>query len=282
MSFSIQKRLSLTIVSIGMIMCILNIIQGAMAGNTVFQILIHPSVSILSSFLVLFLVLGLIDRAWTRFIQVIMGYFISFFTIMDEYTSIFGIGLFLVFSIIGFKYGLFEKRPKIKLFFGIVAVYFCIVYSAYMSELPDAVPTAINSLLYISSFLIIVYMIYLDEIRTYIQKTMEAEESMAELLSQRVELENKLIDLNRKIDNYNSRTEKIDFEELGITNREQEVIWALVVYQDKQKDIAERLNISPETVKTHLKHIRDKLGVDRQTEIIEMCRNNFLMEDKKT
>ncbi len=57
----------------------------------------------------------------------------------------------------------------------------------------------------------------------------------------------------------------VSLESLGLTNREAEIL--LWITQGKtNKEIAELLYISPRTVKKHLEHVYEKLGVESRTE----------------
>ena len=63
----------------------------------------------------------------------------------------------------------------------------------------------------------------------------------------------------------------------GISNRERDVI-RLLVLNYSSKDIAEKLNISPNTVDTHRRNILKKLGISSTGELIGMMKlNQFLI-----
>lgn len=53
---------------------------------------------------------------------------------------------------------------------------------------------------------------------------------------------------------------------LPLTRREREVL-ALIAAGQTNREMAERLVVSPETVKTHVRHVLGKLGVARKAEI---------------
>ena len=55
-----------------------------------------------------------------------------------------------------------------------------------------------------------------------------------------------------------------------LTAREKEVLKAVLEYK-RRKEIAEEMNVSENTVKTHTAHIFDKLGVSSRQEIIELA-----------
>lgn len=58
---------------------------------------------------------------------------------------------------------------------------------------------------------------------------------------------------------------------LGISDREYEVL-ALIAKGDSNKVIARRLTISPNTVKTHLGHVFEKLDVVSRTQAVHKAR----------
>jgi DNA-binding NarL/FixJ family response regulator len=58
--------------------------------------------------------------------------------------------------------------------------------------------------------------------------------------------------------------------EEALTAREIEVL-RLVAEGNRNKDIAERLFISEETVKVHVKHVMDKLGASDRTQAVAIA-----------
>jgi DNA-binding CsgD family transcriptional regulator len=60
-----------------------------------------------------------------------------------------------------------------------------------------------------------------------------------------------------------------------LTRREREVL-ALIAAGQTNREMAESLVVSPETVKTHVRHVLGKLGVARKAEIRARLRTNRL------
>jgi DNA-binding NarL/FixJ family response regulator len=58
---------------------------------------------------------------------------------------------------------------------------------------------------------------------------------------------------------------------LGITGREFEVLGLLAAGRSN-KEIAQRLEVSPNTVKTHIARLYEKLGASRRTEAVRKAR----------
>ncbi|MEP2103917.1 MAG: LuxR C-terminal-related transcriptional regulator [Parasphingorhabdus sp.] len=63
---------------------------------------------------------------------------------------------------------------------------------------------------------------------------------------------------------------------LGISSRELEVLEALATGQSN-KEIARSLGISPNTIKTHIAHLFEKLSVDRRVLAIEKAKSLHLI-----
>lgn len=64
---------------------------------------------------------------------------------------------------------------------------------------------------------------------------------------------------------------------LGLTARECEIL-ALLASGQSNKELARRLDISPNTVKTHLSRLFDKLEVQRRIQAVEKARELALIE----
>jgi DNA-binding CsgD family transcriptional regulator len=60
-------------------------------------------------------------------------------------------------------------------------------------------------------------------------------------------------------------------QSLGVTAKEHEVLNLLAAGQSN-KEIARALDVSPNTVKTHIQHLFEKLGVERRTQAIQKAR----------
>jgi DNA-binding CsgD family transcriptional regulator len=78
------------------------------------------------------------------------------------------------------------------------------------------------------------------------------------------------------------QTEPFEFnrlaqETLGVSERELEVL-ALIAAGQSNKEIARRLEVSPNTVKTHIGNLFEKLDVQRRTEAVLKARELGLIQ----
>lgn len=66
-------------------------------------------------------------------------------------------------------------------------------------------------------------------------------------------------------------------DELGITRREYAVLEALASGQSN-REIADALNVSPNTIKTHIAHLYDKLKVGQRVKAVQVARELGLIK----
>src|SRR5829696_9872474 len=70
--------------------------------------------------------------------------------------------------------------------------------------------------------------------------------------------------------------DQVRIEALGITPRELEVL-QLIAEGLSNKEMAERLFVSENTVKTHASRVFDKLGASRRTQAVQMAKSQGLI-----
>ena len=243
--------------------------------RTFIDTLEDSSVYLVFVFSFLFLGTSFWDKKWLRQSQIALTGVCGVVAIIDVYNSIHGLGMVLITVFMAFKYGVFDKRPIVRSLIAIAFTFCMIEISARMDHPNGQWVTGLDAIAYLGLFLFITYLIYSDEIKAYIAKAKHAEAAIDVLRNEREELLEQLSLLDEQIAALQEDTAPFDLDEAGITPRETEVIKALVLFRDTEKELAERLSISPHTVKEHFRHIRRKLGVAKQVEIIDLCRNNF-------
>ncbi len=269
--FKVQKRIAYIVSSLGMLVVIINFV-GLLQRVSVLDALLYPSVSVILAVSIITFLTSLKDINFLRYVQLCIFFLVGAIAILDVYNSFHGLGLVILALIIGFRYGLFEKKPLLKIFLFIGIIFVIIEIAARLQSGVVHWNAGLDAIMYILVFIGVLYTIYSNEIIYYVKLTTEAENKLSRIEMERTRLQNKLDDLDLV---YRQLTQPADLDSMGITPREMEVIEALVVYRERDRALAERLGISPYTLKEHMKHIRDKLGVDRRDEIVDMCRNNF-------
>ena len=269
-----QKVIAVIAGLVGLTVCLINFISK-LDTHGIAGAFMRTEVVVLLLLSALMLVTGYINSNIIRGIQISVGFMTGIIGILDVYYSIHGIGLVILFIIVAFRYGFFEKRPRIKIASIIIGIFALIEFSASRTHAGNNWMVGLDSILYLALFLTILYFLYSSEINAYISKNNAAEKTIGELEKERDEMTSTLENLNMRIARMKSESETVDLDSLGLTDREKEVIEALVVYRETDKALADRLGIKYQTIKVHFRNIRDKLGVDRREEIIDMCRNNF-------
>ncbi|MDH5657658.1 MAG: LuxR C-terminal-related transcriptional regulator [Spirochaetia bacterium] len=265
--FQVQKKIAFIMASIGLLVSIVNLING-LSQETIIQGMMHSTFYLVFLLSAYFFLTAFLNNGIIRLTQVLFLFFAGIMAILDEHNSIHGVGFIILAVFLSFKYGYFKKRPVVKLILVISAAFVAIVISAGLANKSNWM-VGFNAVLFLSMFLFISYIIYQDEIKEYLEKSRNYDTQIDKLLRQRAKL-------NDKIDDYKEKYKAIDFEKYNLTPREIETIKVLVLYRESDQMLADRLNISINTLRDHLRHIRDKMGVDTRLEIVELCRYNFL------
>jgi len=96
-----------------------------------------------------------------------------------------------------------------------------------------------------------------------------------QLEQNRSQLSKRLTVLSGRIREIQSTQAPFDLHSRGISPAETRVLRILCLYRASNKYIANRLGIAESTVKVHISHIMDKLGVEDRYGIIDLCQYNF-------
>ena len=157
-------------------------------------------------------------------------------------------------GLMGIKYRLIQTRGLV-----ITMVIFAasIEFSAYNDGLPMR---GLFVLLFASFFFGLAFVMYNDELKRYF-----------ELVNK---YRKKLIDVEDKLTKISGET--LNPDDMGFTPREMDVLKELCLHRGGNKEIAETLGITQQTVKTHIKKIFDKAGVDDRYQLIDLFRHAFI------
>ncbi len=272
--FIIQRKLSLAIFSAGLIVCMVNFISLYSRGDLISALL---DISVLILFIISSIVLisGFLNYEIARLLQLSVIIGTAILAIIDEYNSIYGLGLLFITAFIGFKYGYFRRWFKLKFALSLFITSIIIEFSAFNEDPDEIIMHGLDAVIYICLFFFVAYLIYSEDIKIYINKNREKEETIETLLREKENLKNNMERLDRKIIHLQKNQTQIDIRTYGISPAEMKVLEVLILYRETETEIAKRLKLSHHTVKNHFRNIRNKLGVDRREEIIDICRNSF-------
>lgn len=269
--YIVQRKIAFLTFAAGFLVSVINFFS-LIDEFTMTEAVSNPAVFFLSAVSVAVLLTGLKNHILFRILQIILATLVGFVAIMDVYNSIHGLGLIMMAFFLAFKYGFLKKRFSLKILITIIVVFAMVMLSAQLDNRGSGIMHGLDAIIYLTVIVMVTYFIYQDEIIAYIKKNREAEGEIAALQSEHAELALRLAELDKRIA---VLAEPVDLAEMGLTKKELEVLEALILYRETEHQLAERLGMSFHTLKNHFRHIRDKLGVDKREDIIEMCRNNF-------
>ncbi len=272
--YIIQRKIAFVGGIAGLFVAIINLVDDLPKRNFL-EAFIDIDVSLVILLSGLFLVSGYINSWTVRLFQIVLALICSGIAILDAYDAIYGLGLIILAVLLSFSYGFFRRHGVIKILFIVLYLFVMVVISTRLGNRSDHIMLGLDAIIYLAMFLVTAYLIYSDEINAYLSRANQAESALETLRAERETLNSRLNELDDKIRAIEARRICIDLDKAGITAREREVLRVLIEYHETEKDIAKRLGISHFTVKEHFRHIRDKLGVDRREEIIELCRDSF-------
>ncbi len=272
--YHIQRKIAIVIALVGLFVAVVNLVDD-IPERPFWEAFIDIDVSLVLLLGIVMLITGFINSVIIRVSQVLVFLLAAGIAMLDVYDAVFGLGFVLLAIFLSFSYGFFERRGIIKFMAIVIYLFGMAVLSASLQYERGHVMLGLDMVAYLAMFLLISYLIYSDEINAYLSRARAAENALSALQAERENLAARLSALDEKIRVIEERRSRIDLDKAGITAREREVLRVLIRYRETEQQIAKRLGISPFTVKEHFRHIRDKLGVDRREEIIEICRNLF-------
>ncbi|MDC7226894.1 MAG: LuxR C-terminal-related transcriptional regulator [Spirochaetales bacterium] len=270
--FPVQKKVALLVSAAGFLISLINLFSY-LGDFSAGEAILKPAVLLMFFTSFLTLISGLIDHPLFRFIQIFLALFTGTIAILDTYNSIHGLGLVLLGVFLAFKYGFFRQKAILKSIIILIYVFSLEMVSAHLDDREAGIMYGLDSVIYLTIFIVVSYIIYQDEITAYIMRNKEIEDELSVLEAERLQLAGRMELLDSRIA---ALTKPVDLDKMGLTAKEFEVLEALILYRETEHELADRLGMSFHTIKNHFRHIRDKLGVDRREDIIEMCRNNFI------
>ncbi len=284
--FRIQRTIALVISFSSLTIALINFFS-CLFSKGLKPALTSPTVYLVIMMMIAFLITAFYDKIGFRYFQIILLLIFSSITIIKAHESIYGIGFLLIATLISFKYGFFKQRAKLK---GILLISYTFVNVEIAARLQggNKWSVGIESIIYLSVFLFLSYLVYSDEIKNYIEVNKNSEEKyrnserkIKEVMKQKNNLELELGKIDIELKKLQNDLHPLDLEnEYNISVAEMRVLKTLMIYGGTDQYIADKLCLSYHTVKNHFRKIRIKLNAENREQIIYMCRNNFKEESE--
>ncbi len=276
----VQKEIGILASIVGIIVTSANLLEG-MIELTLLESMQNSGVWAVALPTILIMFTCFFYSKISRIIQVIIVILVASLSIWEDYNSIYGLGLFFLGILLSFKYGFLKKdlilKSVIILFILTGVVCASTMYSTEV--MTRAWLYGLTSLFYLGLFFGVCYIIYKNEIAHYLNQIKNDETAIQSLSNQKAKLVSEINSMTKdlkKLENeYSALIAPVDLDEKGLTIREKELVRNLIKHRETEKELAERLNIKVNTIKSHFYKIRKKLGVERREDLIELCRNNI-------
>ena len=275
----IQKRISLIFSIAGVVVIVNNIIFGSIRGFSFYQLLKDPSIWFTALLTFFFIIFIKINHWIIQLFHLVILLLASAITILEQYNNIYGTAFWIVSYLLAYRYNFLTRFILAKTILFMLFMIVFVEISAYHS--PRSV-TGFGILLFLSLFIILIYVIYKSEIDRIILSERKMEKSIQDLLIERNRLRNCIENDNKKLDKleveielYHAECKPFDLKRCRLTPAEMRIVEILVHTRFSNKEISDQLGIKENTVKQHLYSVFNKMGVDDRFQIIDLCRHNF-------
>lgn len=277
-NFDIQRRVSLTIIIMGTIATAFNIYYGFSNGLTPHMIRTHPSIiSVISIILVMIITFNM-NSNWVKLLQLLCLFGMGILSMLDNYKTFYGMGMYILAIVLMHRYRFFRNWLRIKILTLLISVISVVEISATINEDINK-GSSIYAIIYILFFLLMLYLLYADELNKVLFHNRKIEKSMNDIIIERNQYKEQLEDLQSKITQLESSVETELFEnnlkKYNFTLKELEVIELLCTQKLSNKELATKLFVSEGTIKQHLNKIYNKCGVRKRIDLIDLFRHNF-------
>lgn len=160
----------------------------------------------------------------------------------------------LIAGIMGIKYNIMHYKGVI-----LLTVYYLILM-AIDGSVHGCSFYQVKIFMYTVWFFLILILLFQDELRAQFDLMRKYREQA--------------VQIRKRLELYESQT--LNPEGFGLTRREMEVLEKLCLTNASNKVLADELGIRPQTVKTHLRNIFDKAGVDDRHQLVDLCKGYFI------
>jgi DNA-binding CsgD family transcriptional regulator len=248
-----EKRVNLLFIFFAASVAIVNSILALVRNDFHFSSLVNSAIYIPLVGAFFFIVIQKSQIQVLRISHILFLAVVSSIAILDNYSSIFGLGFALIGMYLAQKYGFFIRRTVTKAVLSLIAIVVLVEISALAG---DESGSGIDVALFVFFFFAVFYFGDRETLLRY--------KEQEEALKERIRKE------------FGSG---VDLKKMGFTEREIEVGAVLCQTLGTDKEIAYDLNISKNTVINHLRSMRDKADVRDRQHLIEAIRGYYISKD---
>lgn len=205
-----------------------------------------------------------------KYIQVGCICLTSIITLLTEPDIGYTIAQIIIIVFLSRKYGFFKKKLFFKVILSTIVFVILFLFSLIIS--PRPIYYIISTLLFFIIFGTFLYLIKLDDIKIYLENDKFLKEKI-------VGLRDSLLVKESIINNID--TDYINPIEAGLTNAELELLRNICTYRESNPDLAKRLKKSENTIKVQMKKILLKIGVESRYQLVDACKNYYLLHELK-
>ena len=198
-----------------------------------------------------------------KYYQIIAILIAGAMNVIEGYEQFYGPGLFLAGWLLMRQYGFLDSYKVLK---NIIVISVLVILSQISAFLHtgEGIHAGFSTLWYALFLSTLVVIIWRDMVR-----------QQEDLKKENRELQTNYHVLKAHLKEIEDEQKPFDLKAHKISPAEERVLKTLTVYRASNREIAERLNISENTVKLHLYNCYNKLGVDSRFAIIDLCKYNF-------
>jgi DNA-binding CsgD family transcriptional regulator len=187
-------------------------------------------------------------------IQFYIMILICIFSILADHSDQYNLPMLLMAGLMGLKYQILGKKTLI-----LFIVFFAAMFE-FSAAIAGVYMRGFYIILFSTFFFGIIIIMYQEDLKRHFDLVKEYRD--------------KLISLEHIIEKFKGET--LDISTINFTPRELEVLKELCVTRSTNKELADSMGLKVQTIKTHIRNIFDKSGVDDRYQLIDLFKNNFV------
>lgn len=273
-TFGIQKRISLTIIIIGIIVTNYNIFYGLNNNLTPLMIIKHPSIISVMATVIVLLITFNINHKLVKILQLTCLFGMGILIMLENYKVFYGMGMYILAIVLMHRYRFFRNLLKLKILLLFISVITVVEISASINDDINR-GSSIYAIIYILFFILMLYLLYADELNRVLFQNRTINQMIMERNHYREQIETLQMEIDRLENSLEGELIENNLSQYNFTLKELEVIKLLCTKRLSNKALASELYVSEGTIKQHLNKIYNKSGVRKRIDLIDLFRHNF-------